>query len=220
MVMVVLVVMSGLAGRVGPVLAPSAVSAETPTEVIEDLEANVYIGRTREADVAAEDFADAIAAAAQDGHRLLIIAPNESVPSGEAFALRVRQADDADITISFTETGEIEASVIDELTDRENQALDAAREAATPKEAADAYVETLLTVPEREVPETINQVVRAVIYLTLALGVVVLLELIIRGFRKQRHKRRRRKAQATAALAEPDRSDHEVESAPRQSTLR
>lgn len=201
----VLVVVSGLASLAGPV------SAETPTEVVEDLEGNVYIGRTRQADVAAEDFADAVAAAAQDGHRLLVIAPNESIPSGEAFALRVRQADDADITISFTETGEIEASVIDELSDRENQALDAARSAASPKEAADAYVETLLTVPEREVPETINQVVRAVIYLTLALGVVVLLELIIRLFRKQRHKRRRLKARERAALAEPDTSDRETE---------
>ncbi len=196
-----LAIVSGLAGLVAPALSPAVVSAESPAEVAEDLQGNVYIGRTRQSEFTAEDFAPAVAAAAREGHRLLVIAPNESVPSGEAFALRVRQFDDADITISFTETGVIEASVIEDLSERENQALDAARAAATPRAAADAYIETLLTVPEREVPETINQVVTAVIYLTLALGVVVFLELLIRSFRKYRHKKKRRAAAEARAEA-------------------
>lgn len=216
--MVALAIVSGVASVAAPLFVGVPAGAETPTEVIEDLTDNVYIGRTRSGDVDATMFVNAISEAAQDGHRLLVIAPDESIPSGEAFALRVRQAGDADITISFTEEGVIEASVSEELNTRENQALDAARAASNPQDAADAYVETLLTEPVREVPETIRQVVNAVIYLTLALGVVVLIELLIRAFRRQRHNKKRKLAaearQAKLSAGSPSNDpDREIESA-------
>lgn len=209
--LIALAIASAVASIVAPIVAGPIASAETPTEVIEDLAGNVYIGRTRQADFEAADFADAVAEAARQGHRLLVIAPDESVPSGEAFALRVRQKGEADITISFTETDVIEASVSEELSSRENQALDAARAASSPGDAADAYVETLLTEPVREVPETIRQVVNAVIYLTLALGVVVLIELLIRWFRRNRHNRRRAKAIEARRAQNPAATNAELE---------
>lgn len=174
------------------------VGAETPTEVVDSTSDGVYVGRTRTTEFGQVDFSTTIAEAAKDGHSLLIIAPDESIPSTEAFALRVRQEADADITISFAEDGTIHASVSEELETRENQALTAARAAATPSEAAADYLDVLLTEPVREVPPMIRQIVSVVFYLLLALGVVVFIELAIRQMRRQRHKRRKQEARALA----------------------
>ncbi len=165
---------------------PSTANAETPSEVVEDLVDGVYIHSTRSSDATPEMFEGAISEATKDGIVMIVVVPNESIPSGSAFALRVRQAADADIAVLFDRDGTVEASVSEELDERKTQALEAAREAATPGEAVMTYFINVTEEPEREVPDVVRTITNGVFYLLLVLGAVVFIELGLRRFKNRR----------------------------------
>lgn len=167
-------------------LAPTAAAAESPNEVVEDLVDGVYIATNRQGDATPEMFREAIDEATRDGIAMIVVVPRESIPYPEAFALRVRQAAEADIAVLFSEEGQVEASVAEELDDRAIPALDAARAAATPGEAATAYFVNLTEEPDREVPDIVRTITNWVFYLLLVLGVVVFIELGLRRFKNRR----------------------------------
>ncbi len=164
---------------------PAPASAETPTEIVEALADGVYIHSTRTGDASPEMFASVIDEATKDGISLIVIVPDESIPSASAFALRVRQAADADIAIVFDREEGVEASVVEDLDDRRIQALEAAREAATPTEAVSAYFTNITEEPEREVPDVVRTITNGVFYLLLILGAVVFIELGLRRFKNR-----------------------------------
>lgn len=174
-----------LVGLVAVLLAGAPVSAERPSEVIADADANggVYVAPSM-GEFDEEQIASIISRTQIEGVRLLVIAPQEAEPDSEAFALRVRQAADTDAVLLFDAEGTAWASVAADYDDGFVRALAAARAAPSPEEAAEAFVQQLLIEPERPLPEIISTVIRWTIYLLVALGLAAVAEQILRRRRQ------------------------------------
>lgn len=181
---VLLLLVAGLGGLLS--LATNPVSAETPTEVADGLVEGVYVAPGRGGDIDPAIMANAISEAAKDGYAMIVVLPSDPQPTAEAFALRARQAADADIALLFGPEGEVEASIISDLDEGEVQAIALARAASSPGQAADAYVKRILIQPEIPQPAIIGQIVTGVFYMLLALGAVIFAELALRKFKDRR----------------------------------
>lgn len=160
-------------------LAPPA-SAETPTEVLEQTrDDGVFIAPG----VGAHDteaLAAVVAEARRIGLVMIIAAPADPVPTAEAFALRLRQAGDVDVALVFAPDGVIQASVTDDLAPREVPALDAARAAADPDQAAHEYLTTLVAERDDSLPGTVRRIILVVIVLVVLLVGVTVAEQFLR----------------------------------------
>lgn len=162
------------------VLIPGPVEAELPSEVVEGAgDDGVFVAPG----VEGHDEA-ALASVVDDARRLdlkmLLVAPEEPLPTAEAFALRVMQAADADIAVVFAPDGQIQASVEDDLRDREVAALEAARSASSSHDAAAAYLSALTAERDDSLPGTVRWIVTVVIILFLLLVAATVFEQFVR----------------------------------------
>lgn len=171
------------------VLMASPAGAETPSEVAEAVEADgTYVAPNRAGEYDEAIWAGAVAEANRRGLIMIVIAPREAIPDERAFALRARQAAEADVALLYGIEGTIEASVSEDFDEGATRAMQAARSATDPGTAAEAYVDALLTEPERELPDIIGTIANVVFFLVLALGVIVFIELGLRQYRGKRVK--------------------------------
>lgn len=181
-------------------LPASPAAAETPGEVLEEVTLDgVYIARTRDGfDEAA--LANVVREARARGLILVVVAPDDPQPSATAFARRILEAADANVSIVFAEDNRVEAFVIDELQSAEFRALDAARSKADPTVAVEAFVDELLAEPNRGLPPIVNQLLRLVVGLALLLTLAVVAEQLLRRWLRKRR-------QAAAARKNADSSE-------------
>ncbi|MEM7338214.1 MAG: hypothetical protein AAF467_06180 [Actinomycetota bacterium] len=169
-------------------LPASPAAAETPGEVLEEITLDgVYIARARDGfDEPA--LANTVREARARGIRLVVVAPTDPQPSATAFARRVLEAADADVSIVFAEDGRVEAFVIDELQSAQFRAVDAARSKADPTVAVEAFVDELLAEPDRGLPPIVNQLLRLVVVLALLLTLAVVAEQLLRRWLRSRRR--------------------------------
>lgn len=173
-------------GLLGMFLWMAPVGAETPTEVVEETAGDgIYIARG--ADPVDESLLIPVVERAQrEGIEMVIISPRDPQPDPESFALRVRQAADADVALSLGPEGRIYASVVEDYEDGIIRALNAAEAAAGPEAAADVFLTELTTEPDRPLPEVIRTVVKTVIYLVVLLLLAAIAEQLFRRWRRNR----------------------------------
>ena len=164
------------------VAAPIIASAEEPDEVITQLDRGdgVYVARTRRADYDREALQEALLQAEEQGLNAAVIVPSDPFPNNEAFALRVRQAGEYDLVISFGLEDEIDASLISTNEADPLRALAAARAARTPDAAVSAFLTDMVTVRIRETPSMVSSVLKWAIILVGVLATAVALESIVR----------------------------------------
>lgn len=173
-------------GLLGLFLWLGPVEAETPSEVVEETTADgVYIANGV-GPIDESLLVPIVERAQREGIEMVIIAPRDPQPDAEAFALRVRQAAEADVALLFGPDGGIFASVVEEYEDGIVRALDRADAESTPDQAADAFLAELTTEPERPLPGVIWTVVKAVIYLLVLLLLAAVAEQLFRRWRRNR----------------------------------
>lgn len=172
-------------GILGIFLWLAPVGAETPTEVVEQTAVDgVYIARG--VDPIDETLLIPVVERAQrEGIEMVIIAPRDPQPDPEAFALRVRQAAEADVALSLGPEGGIYASVVEDYEDGIIRALNAAEAETNPGAAADVFLTELTTEPDRPLPEVIRTVVKVVIYLVVLLLLAAIAEQLFRRWRRK-----------------------------------
>ena len=168
-----------------------AVQAEEAGSVADELiRTGVYVAPARRSQVDREALVAVVQEASRDGIALGIVIPFDPVPDNKAFALRVRQAADFDAVISIDRDGVFHADTSDDYSGQEVRALSAARSASgTADEVALRFLKELTATPERSAPALVSTIVRAVIYLVLALVLAVIAEHLFRAFRKSRRAR-------------------------------
>lgn len=173
-------------GLLGLLLWLGPVDAETPSEVVDATSVDgVYIANGV-GPIDENLLFPIIERAQRQGIEMIIIAPRDPQPDAEAFALRVRQAAEADVALLFGPDGGLFASVVEEYEDGLIRALDKGRVEATPDQVADAFFTELTTEPERPLPAVIWTVVKAVIYLLVLLILAAVAEQLFRRWRRNR----------------------------------
>ncbi len=166
------------------VAASAAVSAESPILVAEEAAADgVYIAPGR-ADFDEEALIAAVEDARFDGLRMIVVAPLDPQPTPAAFARRIQEQTELDAALVFPIEGELETYAIDELSASRIRATEAAREFTDPTRSVEAFATEIMSVREAGTPEMVNRVLRALVLLTLVVGVVVALEMGIAWLRK------------------------------------
>lgn len=163
-----------------------AVSAETPTEVIDfAADGGLYIAPSR-LDAQPAQFADALAAARAADLNLLIVVPADAQPDARAFALRVRQADaELDAVLVVATDHLVYTSVSDDYSDAQLRAASAAEEAAGPELAADAFVRELTVELVVETPEMYGKLMNYGALLMVLLAAAAIAEILWRQVRKK-----------------------------------
>jgi hypothetical protein len=161
---------------------PAVASAEDPEDVVRfiGLTDDVYVAPSRRTQFDREAIQIALAAAGNQGLTAAVIVPSDPFPSNDGFALRVRQASEIDLIISFGPDGEIDASLTNESDADVLRALRAARIADTPEGAVAAFLEDMVTEPVQETPSLVGDVLRWAIILVIVLAVAVALEAFLR----------------------------------------
>lgn len=167
------------------IMVPGPASAEQPDVVVGLIDRNdgVYVPTSRNNDIDRTAVRAALAEADTLGFNAAVIAPLDPWPNNEAFALRVRQAGEYDIIISFGPDGEIDGSVDSEVEGDPLRARKAARAAASPQAAVSAYLTALVTEPVRETPSLAGDILKWAVVLVFVLAASVVLESY---FRKRR----------------------------------
>jgi hypothetical protein len=159
-------------------------SAETPTAVAERLaDDGVYLAAGN-SDYDEAALATVVARARDLGLRMVVIAPDDPQPDNNAFALRVRQLVEADVTLSFGPDGTLGASVTEDYKDAFPRSLAAARDTEPAEAAAEVFLTELVTTPDRSVPGTISTIVRGVVVLLLVLVLAAAAEQLLRRSRR------------------------------------
>lgn len=161
-----------------PVLA----SAEEPDEVLQRLEASdgVYVASSRRNDYDRDALIAALDQAEEQGLNAVVIVPSDPFPNNAAFALRVRQAGEYDLVISFGPEDEVDASLIGTNDADPLRALGQARLAPTPEGAVSAFLTDMVTVRVRETPSMVGTVLKWAIVLVCILAFAVALEAFVR----------------------------------------
>ena len=166
-------------------IVPAVASAEDPEAVVRfiGITDGVYVAPSRRAEFDRDAIQVALAEAEDQGLTAAVIVPSDPFPSNDAFALRVRQASEIDLIISFGPDGEIHASLTNESDADVLRALRAARAADTPEGAVAAFLEDMVTEQVQETPSLVGDVMRWAIILVIVLAIAVALEAF---FRKRR----------------------------------
>lgn len=161
---------------------PAVASAEDPDDVVRflGLTEGVYVAPARRTQFDREAIQMALAEAESQGLTAAVIVPSDPFPTNDAFALRVRQASEIDLIISFGPDGEIDASLSNESDADVLRALRAARAASTPEAAVAAFLNDMVSEPIRETPSLVSDVLRWAIILVCVLAFAVAVEAFLR----------------------------------------
>ena len=173
-------------GLLGLFLWLGPAEAETPREVVEETAIDgVYIANGV-GPIDESLLIPVVEDAQRQGIEMVIVAPRDPQPDAEAFALRVRQAAEADVALLFGPDGGLFASVVEDYDDGLIRALENAEAEPTPDRVAQAFLTELTTEPERPLPEVIRTVVKVVIYLLVMLLLAAVAEQFFRRWRSNR----------------------------------
>ncbi len=169
-----------------------AVAAESPVALSEELAADgVYVSRVRtEIDEVALEAA--VQEVRSDGLLLVVVAPIDPQPDGEAFARRIQEAVEADAALIFMPDGSVETYVIDELAPARIRATDKAEAIADPARAALAFADELTSERTPGQPELIGQLTMALVLLGVTIGLIVAVEPAVNANRRRRKEERPR----------------------------
>ncbi len=169
-----------------------AVAAESPVALSEELAADgVYVSRVRtEIDEVALEAA--VQEVRSDGLLLVVVAPIDPQPDGEAFARRIQEAVEADAALIFMPDGSVETYVIDELAPARIRATDKAEAIADPARAALAFADELTSERTPGQPELIGQLTMALVLLGVTIGLIVAVEQAVNVNRRRRKEERPR----------------------------
>lgn len=147
-------------------------SAETPSAVAVELaDDGVYRSpqSTQIDEATVATLAAAVVRAKASGLNLVVLAPSDPQPDAESFALRVRQATEADVALLFATDGALHASVTDAYSDRMVRSVEEARQAPGAAAAVEAFVAQLTTEPDRGLPPTVRLIIGVVVGLVIVL---------------------------------------------------
>lgn len=173
-------------------LGAGPAAAESPVALSEELAADgVYVSRVRtEIDEVALEAA--VQEARADGLLLVVVAPIDPQPDGEAFARRIREAVEADAALIFMPDGSVESYVIDELAPARIRATEKAEAIPDPARAALAFADELTSERTPGQPELIGQLIMALVLLGVTIGLIVALEQAVNANRRRRNNQRPR----------------------------
>lgn len=173
-------------------LIASPAAAESPVALSEELASDgVYVSRVRtEIDEVALEAA--VQEVRSDGLLLVVVAPIDPQPDGEAFARRIQEAVEADAALIFMPDGSIETYVIDELTPARIRAMEKAQAIADPARATLAFADELTSERTAGRPELIGQLIMALVLLGVAIGLIVAAEQAVNANRRKRVEERSR----------------------------
>lgn len=164
---------------VGTFVAPSLVSAETPTEVIEVTADHGLFVASQRSDIDPSQFDSALSSATDGGINLVIVAPIDPQPTARSFALRVRQrGEDIDAVLVVDVEGVVHASVGEEFEDAEGRAIDVAQQYSSAPAAADAFVHELRVELVVGDPPLYSRLANIAVLLMIALSAAVVLEIL------------------------------------------
>lgn len=167
------------------------VSAESPTEVAEQMaDDGVFVSRAR-SDIDEDALVRAVQDVRFDGLRLVAVAPIDPQPDGKAYARRIREVVDADAALIFLDDGSLETAVIEDLSGGRIRANERARAATDPGRAVLVFARELTTEPERGRPALVGRLILAVILLASVIVIATVLEQSIRLAKARRRANRR-----------------------------
>lgn len=170
-------------------LAAPPASAENPSQIVEETAGDgIYVSNARQGDFDESMFTEVVAAARADGIELIVVVPFEALPSTTAFALRSRQATDADVAIVFGPDDVFAADVAEDFEDTAPRAVNAARNAVGPVEQVEAFLLDLTTEPERVRPAIIDRLVRWTLLLLLLFLGAAFMDYMWRQARRSRRR--------------------------------
>lgn len=178
---------------------PSA--AENPGDVLPELaDDGVYVASSRSGEADAASFVPVIEQARADGVSLGVVWPADPQPNTSAFARRIQEASMLDVVLVFGPDGDFGSFVSEDYQEGSIRAAAAARPIADPVSRVDAYMTGLLEEPVRERPAIVNDLVRWIVILLVALVIAAVGEQMIRQFKKSR----KRKKLATQTQSETE----------------
>ena len=170
----------GVAGLT--VSSASPAGAEQPSQVLAAMgDDGVYIAPERADDLDEVGLAEIVTEARASGIGLMFVAPNETQPSAEAFALRVRQAAGVHGVVVFPVEGDIEVSLGEPHADDEVRAREAARTAASAETAARAVLIEMSVVRQAGLPPAVRNVIIGVVALLVMLIAATVAEQFLRS---------------------------------------
>lgn len=169
--------------------SPSA--AENPNDLLADLaDDGVYIAPSRTGEAEPGSFVSVIDQARADGVSLAIVWPADPQPNTGAFARRVQEASMIDVVLVYGPDDEFGSFVAEDFEEGSIRAAAAAREVSEPTNRASAFMTGLLDEPVRERPPIVNQLVRWIVILLVALIIGAVGEQVIRQFKKSRKRKK------------------------------
>lgn len=178
--------------------SPSA--AENPGDIVPELaDDGVYIASSRSSEADAASFVPVIEQARADGVSLAVVWPADPQPNTSAFARRVQEASLLDVVLVFGPDGEFGSFVSEDYQEGSIRASAAARPIAEPSTRVESYMTGLLEEPVRERPAIVNELVRWIVILLVALVIGAVGEQMIRQFKKSR-KRKKFQTQSESAV--------------------
>ncbi len=179
-------VVVGLLAVLIPAITPVPAAAESPTALSEELASDgVYVSRVRtEVDEAALEAA--VQQIRSEGLLLVVVAPIDPQPDGEAFARRVQEAVESDAAIIFMPDGSVETYVVDELAPARIRATEKAQAIADPARATLAFADELTSERVAGRPELVGRLLTALLLFGLAIGGIVAIEQAITANRRKR----------------------------------
>ncbi len=176
------VLLIGAVALAAPLLFTASVSAEPPVDVVTGASDGVYIAPGQDFD--AGEFRSVVDLAASRGVSMLIAAPQDPQPNASAFALRLRQLAEVDVTLVYGPDGEVRGSVSDDYFDGFARAEKAAVAAPTPAQAANDFFAELMEKPPGGLPDIVRDLARYVMILAVLVAAASAAEMAIRSRRR------------------------------------
>lgn len=168
-------------------------AAENPGDLLPELaDDGVYIAPSRSSEAEPGMFLPVIEQARADGVSLVVLWPDDPQPNTGAFARRMQEASMIDVVLVFGPEDAFGTFVAEDYEEGSIRASAAARRTAEPAAKASAFLNGLLEEPIRERPAIINDVVRWIVILLLALVVGAVGEQMIRQYKKSRKRSKSR----------------------------
>ena len=185
-----------LVATVGLLVVVTPALAESPVALSEELTNDgVYVSRVR-TEIDEITLEAAVNEIRNEGLQLVVVAPIDPQPDGEAFARRIQEAVEADAALIFMPDGSIESYVIDELTPARIRATEKAEAIADPARAVLAFADELTSEREAGRPELIGRLITALVLCGLVIGLVVGVEQTVAANRRRRAEERSRSSVA------------------------
>ena len=172
-------------------LTVTPAAAENPGDLLPELaDDGVYIASSRSSEADPGMFLPVIERARADGVSMAVLWPDNPQPNTGAFARRIQEASLIDVVLVFGPDGAFGSFVSEDYEEASIRASAAARVSAEPTTQASAYLTGLLEEPVRERPAIVNELVRWIVILLVALVAGAVGEQMIRQFKKSRQRRK------------------------------